>query len=371
MEYRKLGRTGLVVSAIGMGTEYLINRPREQVIPVIREGIARGISFFDLFFAQSQFRDNMGAAFQGHRERVFLGAHLGAVEQNGQEDRTRDPREAETFFHDFLRRYYTDHADVLFMHNIDEQEDYDRAMNPEGLLGLALRLKREGKARFIGFSGHTVATSLQAVESGQVEVLMFPINLTGQATPGKKELFSACAERGVGLVAMKPYAGGKLLAKERKLAVENWQTGGGDLQLERSVSVTPVQCLAYVLAQTGLSTTIPGVKDLTELDAALAYWQASDGERDYSAILSDFRQYVMGECVYCNHCLPCPSAIDIGQTIRLFEAAERRMTEEVAGAYAALPTHADDCTQCGSCVERCPFGVDAMGKMEQAAALFS
>ncbi len=371
MEYRKLGRTGLQISAISMGTEYLINRPREEVVPVVREAIARGIAYFDLFFAQPQFRDNMGAAFAGYRDRVLLAAHLGSIERDGQGAKSRDLRECELFFHDFLTRYHTDYTDILFLHNIDEQEDYDRVMRPGSVLDLAHRYQREGKARFIGYSGHTVATALQAVESGQIDVLMFPINLAGHAVPGKRELFGACAAHDVALVAMKPYAGGKLLARERKVAMENWQTGGAPLEIERSVTITPAQCLSYVLAQVGLSTIVPGVKNLAELEATWAYWTATEEERDYSAVLSDFQQYTSGECVYCNHCLPCPSVIDIGQTIRLFETAQRHFTAELAATYAALPANAADCIQCGSCMERCPFGVDVIDKMERAAKLFA
>ena len=81
MEYRRLGRTGLDVGAVSLGTEYLIDLPREKVVSVIREAIARGINYFDLFYAQEEFRDNMGAAFKGHRDRVFLAGHLGATEK--------------------------------------------------------------------------------------------------------------------------------------------------------------------------------------------------------------------------------------------------------------------------------------------------
>jgi len=370
MQHRILGKSGLVVSAISLGTEYLLNQPREHVASVIHGAIDRGVNYFDLFWPQPAFRDSMGAAFRGHREKVMLAAHLGAVVKGEQYEKTRDLKACRTFFGDFLTRYHTDYVDVLFLHNIDEQADYDEVMRPGGMAEVAQRLRQEGKARLIGFSGHTVATSLQAVESGLVDVLMFPINLAGSAVPGKKELFSACATRGVGLVAMKPFAGGKLLQKERVIAMENWQRGGAPKQIERSVTITPAQCLAYVLAQSGVSTVVPGCKNLEELHSVQAFWEATEKEKDYSAIVSDFAEYTPGECVYCNHCLPCPSVIDIGQVIRLLETAQHKMTAELRAAYDALSAKASDCVHCGSCVERCPFGVDAESKMEQAVALF-
>ena len=73
---------------------------------------------------------------------------------------------------------------MVFLHNCDEQQDYDRLMDPEGLLGLARGYVRDGKARFIGFSGHTVSTAQQAVASGEIDVLMFPVNLAGNSLGG-------------------------------------------------------------------------------------------------------------------------------------------------------------------------------------------
>jgi len=371
MEYRRLGRTGLEVSAIGLGTEYLINQPKDKVVEVIHEALARGVNYFDLFFAQPQFRDNMSAAFAGKRDKAILAAHLGAIDVNGQYDKTRDNAVAEKFFLDFLKRYKTDYADVLYVHNSDDQADYDKVMSKEGLLGMAKRYRKAGKARSIAFSGHTVATSLAAVESGEIDCLMFPINLAGNAVPGKKDLFAACVKHDVGLVSMKPYAGGKLLADWQETEMDKWLLGAGKKKLTRSKAATPVQCISYILAQVGVSTVVPGCKDLDELAAALAWVDATSEERDFSDIVADFREYVAGECVYCNHCLPCPSNIDIGQTIRLYETAKRRPTPEIIAAYDAMPTNASDCGSCGACVERCPFSVDTAVMMTQAAEYFA
>ena len=370
MEYRKLGRTGLEVSAIGVGNGGWSGLPEGQVQALVREALTRGVSYLDLAEADARQRDEVGAALDGQRDRAVLAVHLGSAIVNGQYEVTRDPQVAERFVADFLTRCHTDHIDVLFLHNCDAQDDYERLMRPDGLLGAALRLKREGVARSIGFSGHAISTSRQAVESGTVDVLMFPISLAGNAVAGKKELFDACVAHNVGLVAMKPYGGGKLLQQGRTMDMDTWLTGGASLQLERTAPITPVQCLSYVLAQTGVSTIVPGCQDQAQLAAALDYFQATEAEKDFSGLLAGFQQYVTGECVYCNHCLPCPETINIGQTIRLYEMAQRQMTPPLRAAYAALAANAADCVQCGDCEERCPFGVEVIAAMERAAALF-
>ncbi len=371
MHYRTLGRTGLQISEVSLGTEYLIGKPHAHIGEVIHTALEAGINYFDLFCAEPGFRDAMGAAFAGQRDRVYLAAHLGAaINEDGQYLKTRSLKLCETFFEDFLTRYATDYADVLILHNCDRQNDFDALFRENGPLGLALRLKAEGKARFIGFSGHTVETALQAVESGYIDVLMFPVNLAGNAVPGKKELLKTCQARGVGVVAMKPLGGGKLLQGPRTVRMAHYQMGGEAQQIKKNVPITPVQCLHYTLSQVGVCAAIPGCASVEELRGVLAYEDATDAERDFSEVIADFAQYVPGECVYCNHCLPCPAHIDIGQTLRLFDMAQQDFTPAIHAAYDALPTHASDCTACGACEKRCPFGVPTVARIAEAAAFF-
>jgi predicted aldo/keto reductase-like oxidoreductase len=399
MEYRKLGRTGLDVSAIGLGTEYLIEQPQDTVLAVVQKAIAQGVNYFDLIGPDPASRDTMGAAFAGRRQQVLLTAHLGCIEEGGQYAVTRDPQVSEEFFLDYLSRYRTDYADVLFLHNNNSREDWERLTEPGGLLDLARRFQQEGKARFIGLSGHNAAVAQQAVESGYIDVLMFPVSLASHAVPGKEALHDACVAHNVGLVAMKPYAGGNLLRKEHIIYAEPYQMGrtqmgGAPTRFEKAVALTPVQCLSYVLSQVGISTTVPGCKNLDELARALAYWHASEEEKDFSPVLPAFEDSVSGQCVYCNHCLPCPMEIDIGKTLSLLDEAQRqlatalradyeagpighdarplgrRSTSELRADYDALPVKASDCVECGDCVERCPFEVDIIAKMRKAAQVF-
>jgi predicted aldo/keto reductase-like oxidoreductase len=216
-----------------------------------------------------------------------------------------------------------------------------------------------------------MSTTLQAVESGVVDVLMFPINMATHAALGRRDLLRACVEHGVGVVVMKPYAGGKLLSKERTIRVPRYMLGGAEaFKLKKEAPIAPVRCLSYALSQMGVSTAVPGCANPDQLAAALAYVEAAGEEKDFSMHLAEFEQYVEGECVYCNHCLPCPSTIDIGQVNRLLDMAQQELTPELRVAYDVLTSKASDCTQCGACVERCPFGVSVMGRMEQAVTLF-
>lgn len=347
METRKLGTTGLEVGVIGLGTEYLVGAPRMTVISVVHEAVEQGVNYFDVLFAYPQYRDNLGAAFQGLRDRILIAGHVGPAETDGQYRKSRDAVECEELFHDLLSRLQIDHVDVVVLQYVDQQEDYEQVMGAGGLLELALRIQREGKAHFIGMSGHTVPVSVAAVAGRDIDVLMHPINMAGHVEPGRRELFRSCAATKVGLVGMKPFKGGDLLG-----------------------SASPVQCLSYALSQPGVATVVPGVKNTGELKAALRYLNATTEERDFSTALVEASGTEKGACTYCNHCLPCPVGINVGETLRILVVAQGERLVGLRTQYGALFAKASECTECGICVDRCPFEVDVIAKMKEVISLF-
>jgi predicted aldo/keto reductase-like oxidoreductase len=335
----------LEVSVVGLGTEHL---SRDNVGPVVRAAVDGGVNYIDLLVGPSaEDRDAYGAALTGIRDKVFMAGHLGIAETDGQYRKSRDVEECEMLFHDLLARLRTDHVDVLHLHNVDEPDDYEQIVESGGVLELAQRLKREGKTRAISLSGHAPPTATRAVESGYLDVLMHPINLAWDAYEGRNKVYHLCVNRGVGLVAMKTFAGGEIFQRDKP--------------------ISPVKCISYTLSQPGVSTVVVGVKNVDELEAALAFLDATDAEKDYVPVLGDFQKDLEGTCVYCNHCLPCPSRIDVGATLRLLVTARQHgISEQLREAYGALPAVASDCIACGDCMARCPFDVDVIAKMEEA-----
>lgn len=379
MRYRKLGRTSLDVGIVGLGAEYLEYASTDTVTSVVYEAIDKGVNYIDLFMATPGVRDNFGTALKSKRHQVMIAGHLGSVLQNGQYCRSRDRVQSKKFFEDLLTRLRTDYIDALMLHFVDKPEDYEKVFDSEGLLGLALQLKQEGKARFIGMSSHNVPTALKAVNSGHIEVLMFPVNLAFDTLLGdmemegpfsdilyrqsafadnesmskRKALYHACAIQGVGIVAMKPYAAGVLFGENPS-----------------SILLTPVQCLNYALSRPAVCTVVPGCKNVEEMKAALTFLEATDEEKDYSSINVNSLWKLKGSCMYCNHCLPCPVGIDIGIATRITDTAGYGINDKVVSEYEALSVKASACTECGVCLERCPFGVDVISNMNRAVDVF-
>ncbi len=110
------------------------------------------------------------------------------------------------------------------------------------------------------------------------------------------------------------------------------------------------------------------------VEAAVAYENASDEEKDYASVLAQApcNTFGQGECTYCGHCKPCPSGIDIAMVNKYYDLAvmQKEVPATVREHYLALEHGAGECIGCKGCEGRCPFGVKISERMKKAAELF-
>lgn len=381
MRYRTLGRTGMQVSEVGLGCEHLQGLSEKEIFEVVDAAISHGINIFDIFMSEPQVRTDIGKALAGRRDQVLLQGHIGAAWKNGQYCRTRDLAECKTFFEDFLARLDTDYVDIGMLHYIDTEADLEGVFGGP-VIEYAKQLKESGVIRAIGMSSHNPSVAKKAVETGLIDVLMFSVNpaydllpedleldsffkeetyqsnaLLG-TNPARAALYQTCERMGCGITVMKGFAAGALLSAERS---------------PFGRALTPVQCIHYALTRPAVASILVGCKRPEEVSAAVAYETAGKEERDYSALLSDTPKYSLkGHCMYCNHCLPCPSGIDVAAVNRLLDLAllSDPVPDSVRDHYAQLGAKGSDCIACGSCEANCPFGVAVIQRMARAREVF-
>jgi predicted aldo/keto reductase-like oxidoreductase len=371
MYVRLLGKSGVRVGEIGLGTEHLKNANPAAVKSIVDLAVQEGINYFDLLFNFTGYLQKFGAAFKPYRDQLVLATHLGSSERDGQYFKTRNVEECEKTFNHTLKELDTTYFDVANLHYVKDMKDYREISKPGGVLDLAEHLKLQEKARLIGISTHDVQVVQEVAENGRFDAVTFHVNFANNALPKRNEALAACSRQGVAVVAMKPFAGGYLLLKNETVRITSIRKGGGKtVKFQIPQEMTTTRCLSYALSQIGVSTVIPGVKNLKELKEIIAYQNATFEQKDYSAVLAGFKEYIDGQCVYCNHCLPCPSKIDVGQVTRLLDCAETRKSSEAQAEYDLLEVKASKCVKCGSCMKRCPFGVDVVGNMEKAVSVF-
>ena len=381
MQYRKLGKTGLMVSEIGFGGEWLERHPEDESVALMRYAHERGINIIDCWMPDPKSRDIIGRAIASDRASWYVQGHIGSTYQNGQYTRTRDVEQCRIAFRDLLMRLRTDYVDLGMIHYVDLESDWETVSSPGPFLDYVMELKRSGAIRHIGLSTHNPAIAKKAVLSGLVEMILFSVNpafdlmpptdnidnyfadeyadgMNG-VDPSRSELYKLCEQNDVGITCMKPFAGGRLFDAERS---------------PFGVALTPVQCIHYCLNKPGVASVLCGYDTTDQVNAAVAYEAAMDVDKDYAGVLAHAprHSFTGGECTYCGHCRPCPVEIDIAMVNKLYDLAV--MQPEVPASlkehYLALEHRADACIGCRGCESRCPFGVKVSDRMEKAAALF-
>lgn len=380
MQYRRLGKTNLMVSEIGFGGEWLERHNYEECKAMIDRADELGINILDCWMSEPNVRTNIGKALAGRREQWFIQGHIGSTWQDGQYVRTRDVAQCRTAFEDLLKRLQTDYIDLGMMHFIDQESDW--ASSTSGpYMEYIKELKETGKIRHIGMSTHNPVTAKLAAESGFVEMILFSINpafdllpptdnidnyfaeeyqddLSG-IDPARAELYKLCEQNDVGLTVMKGYAGGRLFDEKRS---------------PFGVALTPVQCIHYCLTRPAVASIMVGYDTPEHVEQAVSYENASTEEKDYAGVLASAPRHSFSnsECTYCGHCKPCPAKIDIAMVNKYYDLAlmQSEVPATVKAHYQALEHHADECIGCHSCESRCPFGVKIADRMQKTAALF-
>ena len=116
MKRRRLGKTGLLVSEIGFGGEWLERHPEQEGIDLIHYASAQGINILDCWMADPKSRDIIGKGIQDNRSRWYIQGHIGSAWKDGQYFRTRDMRYVRPAFEDLLARLQTDYIDLGMIH---------------------------------------------------------------------------------------------------------------------------------------------------------------------------------------------------------------------------------------------------------------
>jgi len=378
MEYRELGNTGRRVSVIGLGCEHLDLKPYEQVKETIGAALEYGVNIFDVFMPGTEVREFIAKALGGRRKDVMIQGHIGSTDINQQYDISRDLPTVKKYFEEILRLFggYIDFGMMFF---IDTEDDYKNVFETE-FADYVLKLKEKGDIGHIGFSSHNPETAVRVINTGLPELMMFPVNpafdmvpmsinttdylekdfdpeLFKGIDPKRTELYQLCLRKQVGITVMKALCAGKLISKDHTPFAE---------------ALTVPQCVEYALSRPAAASALLGCKSRAEIEDAVRYLSADDSERDYSEVISTVTSDFRGSCVYCSHCQPCPAEIDIAAVNKYLDIARLDpaiISAEIKSGYEGLSRGGGECISCGSCEDRCPFGVPVIDNMAEAERL--
>ncbi|HZX43835.1 MAG TPA: aldo/keto reductase [Myxococcaceae bacterium] len=264
---RKLGRTGVEVSCIGLGG-YHIGSPADPAegVRLIRSAIDRGINFLDNCwdYHGGESERRAGLALQdGYRQRAFV---MSKIDGHTRAAAARQIDES-------LKRFRTDHVDLMQFHEVIRPDDPEKIFASGGSWEAMDAARKAGKVRFIGFTGHkSPEIHLHMLEVARAHGVRFdavqmPINpLDWSFKSFQRLVVPELVKQGIAVLGMKPMADGHAL---------------------RSGAVTAVECLHYALSMP-TSVVITGCERMEILDQAI---QAARSFRPLGeAALGDIRK---------------------------------------------------------------------------------
>jgi len=334
MLYRKLGKTGLEVSAIGLGCGELGSSRTEYAAKIVTRALELGVNYFDTARRYWDSEIKVGSALKGAREEVYISTKTPAV--------TRE--EAWQHIRESLQRLQTDYLDNCHLHNLVNEKDLERRVGSGGALEALVEARDQGLIRHIGCTSHLSRVLIRALEDFDFEIIMVPMNIVEREP--LEELIPLCNRKGVGVTIMKPLATGILPAR---------------------------LALKWLLNQP-IATAVPGTTTIEEVEEGALVGHLEDitltnkekGEVDRLATRLEHVR-----CRICYECEPCPKGIRIPTVLGtdMFREQYRTMGPEgfrfFPWSEEIVKNHLEErrqkmsavrsCNECGECEEKCPY----------------
>lgn len=329
MEARKLGRANIEVGVIGFGGIPIQRLSQEAAINTIRLAAEEGINFIDTARAYGDSEKLIGMGIAGNRRHWTIATKTMA--------KTYDDMKKDIEIS--LSNLHCGTIDLYQTHLVKTKEQYDQIMGPEGAYKALLEAQQEGKIREIGLTTHSVDILELAIEEGHFSTVQFPYNAVEQQA---EEAFKKAKEKNIGVIVMKPLAGGAL--------------SNGNLALR------------FILENPNVSVVIPGIDKLEQVkeNASIgkSFTPLTEVERQELKTIKD--ELGVRFCRRCGYCMPCPQNIDIPtQFLMVGYYTRYELKDWAMERYAGLPQKASDCTKCGACEKRCPYDLPIRDMLDE------
>ncbi|MCB1742056.1 MAG: aldo/keto reductase [Gammaproteobacteria bacterium] len=235
MHSRALGRSGIQISTIGLGTNYVGGHnlyeqvDEDEGVRLVQRAVDSGITFIDTadVYGAGRSEELVGKALQGRRERVVLATKGGILFGDAGTGVDNSPAYLRRALQASLKRLGVDHVDLYYIHR------WDGSTPPEEAFGELMRFKQEGLIRAAGVSNFEVPQIEAAMRAGPVDALQSQYNMLQRQV--EAEVLPFCAANDIAFIPWGPLAYGLLSGKYQRdfqLGANDWRQRSGAFDAE-------------------------------------------------------------------------------------------------------------------------------------------
>ncbi|MFB3891004.1 MAG: aldo/keto reductase [Phycisphaerae bacterium] len=239
---------GVEVSVIAMGGLVVAELEQAQADRLVSRSIDAGVNYFDVAPTYGNAEDRLAPAIQPHRDHIFLACKT--------TERTAGGAAAQ--LDASLRKLRTDHFDLYQFHGIASVEEARQVLAPGGAGETFVEARRQGKARFLGVSAHSVEAAMLMMEAMRLDSLMFPVNYACWLGGFGPQVVAAAKARGMACIALKAMAACPRAKDEPRKYRKCWYTPVDQPHLA-------ALALRFTLAQGVVAAIPPGNEGLYEM----------------------------------------------------------------------------------------------------------
>lgn len=314
-----LGKTGIEAVRFGFGGIPIQRVDERQAVEVVLYALEKGMDFIDTSRMYTTSENRIGKALKETDKKAFVATKSFSRSADGIQ------KDIETS----LRELQLDTIDLYQCHAVGNMEEYRQVTGPDGALSGLMKAKEQGIIGHIGITSHSLDLLERVVDDGLFETIMVCFSFLEPAAAEK--VIPKARGKQIGIIAMKPLSGGVIGAPEAAL---KWIFSCPDILV------------------------IAGVEEKALIDQNWKIFQGSytlTGE-ERRKIREIEREFDRKFCRRCDYCLPCTVGIQIQ-----FALGVRSMVGRMGQGILQQPMFRDiwekaaSCTECGDCMERCPY----------------
>ncbi len=334
MEKARLGRTNLVVTRLGWGGIPIQRVSEEEAVTVVRTVVEMGVDLLDTARGYTTSEHRIGLALKQAGTRVVLS--------------TKSPLRTAEIYDDVkksLQELQVEKIDIYNCHGVSTIADYEKVMGPKGAYEGLKRAQAEGLISYLGLTSHSLDTLQKVLTDDHFDVIMTCYSFL--EPEAESRIFPLARAKDVGVLTMKPFSGGVIEDAE--------------------------PALRYVFSAPDI-VPIPGSETV---EKARENWRVfAEGDRTLSAgdkarIEAIRTEYSKQFCRRCDYCQPCTQGINI-QMVMGLRSLVKRFGPQAKGSpwIKGFTDKARECTECGTCLPRCPYQLPIPDLMKENVAWY-